>query len=528
MVGHSSVPLATNLAGISTSTRPSATNLAGISTSTRPPATKDTILAAISTSTSPSATKDNIQAGISTSTRPPATKDTILAAISTSTSPSATKDNIQAGISTSTRPPATKDTILAAISTSTSPSATKDNIQAGISTSTRPPATKDTILAGTTTPNEALSESRTSTSTVPAATKGPDISGSTVPAATKDTRISKATTLASTTTPNEALSVTVQCTKDASFIVVAARDATLPNIDLDSISLMSSEPDCTHVDFNSVFAIYHFPVTSCGSVVMEDQGSIIYENRLFSTYELGVGPLGSITRDSYYEVRFRCIYRGVSVETLMTETMNLADPIAIPPLIGPIQVELRLGNGVCTTKGCGAVDVAYDSYYVDSDYPVTKLLRDPVYIEVRLLNMMDPRLILTLGRCWTTTQLNPHSRPQWDILVEGCPNQGDRYRSTLIPIGPSSGLQFPSHYRRFIFQMFTFVDQEMSPLKEQVYIHCSTEVCTPGQGEQCEPSCGGRKNKRDVAATAVAKEPRMVMTVGPLLMGRVEEAHQVP
>ena len=83
-------------------------------------------------------------------------------------------------------------------------------------------------------------------------------------------------------------------------------------------------------------------------------------------------------------------------------------------------------------------------------------------------------------------------------------------------------------------------------------------MCTPGQGEQCEPSCGGRKSeyihsvlawqnlwrccvisndhlpsypsteKRDVAATAVAKEPRMVMTVGPLLMGRVEEAHQVP
>ncbi|XP_059917470.1 zona pellucida sperm-binding protein 4-like isoform X1 [Gadus macrocephalus] len=322
--------------------------------------------------------------------------------------------------------------------------------------------------------------------------------------------------------------VTVQCTKDASFIVVAARDATLPNIDLESISLMSSEPDCTHVDFNSLFAIYHFPVTSCGSVVMEVQGSIIYENRLFSTYELGVGPLGSITRDSYYEVRFRCIYRGVSVETLMTQTMNLAGPVAIAPVIGPIQVELRLGNGVCTTKGCRAVDVAYDSYYVDSDYPVTKVLRDPVYIEVRLLNMMDPRLILTLGRCWTTTQLNPHSLPQWDILIEGCPNQGDRYLSTLIPIGLSSGLPFPSHYKRFIFQMFTFVDQDMSPLKEQVYIHCSTEVCTPGQGEQCDSRCGGRKKKRDVAATAVAKEPRMVMTVGPLLMGRVEEAHQVP
>lgn len=61
--------------------------------------------------------------------------------------------------------------------------------------------------------------------------------------------------------------VTVQCTKDAQFIVVVARDATLPNIDLESISLLGQGQGCTHVDSNSGFAIYQFPVTECGSVV---------------------------------------------------------------------------------------------------------------------------------------------------------------------------------------------------------------------------------------------------------------------
>ena len=28
---------------------------------------------------------------------------------------------------------------------------------------------------------------------------------------------------------------------------------------------------------------------------------VVYENRMSSTYEVGVGPLGSITRDSVYE-----------------------------------------------------------------------------------------------------------------------------------------------------------------------------------------------------------------------------------
>lgn len=55
---------------------------------------------------------------------------------------------------------------------------------------------------------------------------------------------------------------------DAQFIVVVARDATLPNIDLETISLLGSGQKCTHVDSNSEFAIYQFPVTGCGSVVM--------------------------------------------------------------------------------------------------------------------------------------------------------------------------------------------------------------------------------------------------------------------
>lgn len=62
--------------------------------------------------------------------------------------------------------------------------------------------------------------------------------------------------------------VTVQCTKDAQFILVVARDATLPVIDLESITLLEEGQGCTRVDSNSGFAIYQFPVTACGSAVM--------------------------------------------------------------------------------------------------------------------------------------------------------------------------------------------------------------------------------------------------------------------
>lgn len=61
--------------------------------------------------------------------------------------------------------------------------------------------------------------------------------------------------------------MTLQCTKDGHFIVVVARDVTVPHIDLESISLLGDGQNCKSVDSNSAFAIYFFPVTACGTVV---------------------------------------------------------------------------------------------------------------------------------------------------------------------------------------------------------------------------------------------------------------------
>ncbi|KAF3688956.1 Zona pellucida sperm-binding protein 4 Zona pellucida glycoprotein 4 [Channa argus] len=263
--------------------------------------------------------------------------------------------------------------------------------------------------------------------------------------------------------------VTVQCTKDAQFIVVIAKDATLPKIDLQSISLLGNSQGCTSVDSNSKFAIYQFPVTACGTTVTEQPGVIIYENRMSSSYEVGVGPLGAITRDSYYQLIFQCRYIGTSVKSVVAQVLPLQDPPLPVAALGPITVELRLANGQCQTKGCNELDVAYNSFY--TNYPVTKVLRDPVYVEVHLTGKTDPNLILTLGHCWTTTSPTPHSLPQWDILV---------------------------------------------------YIHCSTAVCTAAPGSSCEPSCG-RKKRDAKAADKKNTEPKVVASIGPVIMGVPEQ-----
>ncbi|MEQ2277574.1 hypothetical protein XENORESO_004624 [Xenotaenia resolanae] len=179
-------------------------------------------------------------------------------------------------------------------------------------------------------------------------------------------------------------SVTLQCAKNGQFIIVVARDATLPQIDLESVHLLGSGPNCSPVGTTSALAIYQFPVTACSTVMTEEPGVIVYENRMSSSYEVAVGPYGAITRDSQYELFVQCRYIGTSVEALVIEVGLLPPPpgIAAPR---PLRVELRLGNGQCAVKGCFEEQVVYTSYYTNADYPVTKVLRDPVYVEVHIL-----------------------------------------------------------------------------------------------------------------------------------------------
>lgn len=64
-------------------------------------------------------------------------------------------------------------------------------------------------------------------------------------------------------------------------------------------------------------------------------------------------------------------------------------------------------------------DKNYSSYYSIGDYPVVKLLRDPIYVEVSIRHRTDPSLGLLLHQCWATPSADPLQQPQWPLLVKG-------------------------------------------------------------------------------------------------------------
>ncbi|NXV72308.1 ZP1 protein, partial [Atlantisia rogersi] len=272
---------------------------------------------------------------------------------------------------------------------------------------------------------------------------------------------------------------TVQCLVDGRFVLVVPRGRSTQPYNLDSVRLASIQPGCEPVRVTETFVMFRFPVTQCGTTVQAIEDRLIYENQLISTIDVQGSPQGSVTRDSIYILQARCIYNAsdlllLGMEVAMPPT---ATPLAMP---GPLGLQLRI-----------ATDESYSSYHTNSDFPLVRVLRDPIYVEVRLLHKTDPNLVLVLHQCWAAPSTDGTAEPQWPILVDGCPFAGDNYRTQLVPVGPASPqLPFPTHYQRFIISTFTFVEPPtMAVLEGEVYISCSASVCHLAQPEPCRPSC---------------------------------------
>ncbi|NXQ32541.1 ZP1 protein, partial [Alaudala cheleensis] len=295
---------------------------------------------------------------------------------------------------------------------------------------------------------------------------------------------------------------TVQCLLEGHFILVVPRGMVSQPYNLDSVRLASSQAGCEPQRVNEAFVMFRFPVTHCGTTVQVVEDRLIYENQLISTIDVQGSPRGSITRDSVYILHARCIYNS-------SDLLPLGMEVAVPPtaaplaMLGPLGLQLRIATGECSlsrslsqspshsTPPNIPTDESYSSYHPVGDFPLVRVLRDPIYVEVRLLQKTDPNLVLVLHHCWASPGSHATSQPQWPILVEGCPFQGDNYRTRLIPMGPASPeLPFPSHYQRFVISTFAFVEPPgMAVLEGEVYISCSASVCHLSQPEPCRPSC---------------------------------------
>ncbi|XP_061855563.1 zona pellucida sperm-binding protein 1 [Colius striatus] len=306
---------------------------------------------------------------------------------------------------------------------------------------------------------------------------------------------------------------TVQCLQEGHFVLVVPHKVTQP-YNLASVRLASAQPGCEPARATDTFLMFRFPVTQCGTTVQVMEEQLIYQNQLISTIDVQGSPHGSVTRDSSYILQARCIYNASDLLLLGMEVAvpPTATPLAMP---GPLGLQLRI-----------ATDESYSSYHGAGDFPLVRVLRDPVYVEVRLLHKTDPNLVLVLHQCWASPSSQPGALPQWPILVDGCPFTGDSYRTQLVPVGAASPqLPFPSHYQRFAISTFTFVEPPAAAaLQGEVYISCSASVCHLAQPEPCRPSCQltARARRAAPAAGSGSSPGPIVTSPGPIVLLRTQ------
>uniref|UniRef100_A0A8C0HN79 Zona pellucida glycoprotein 2 n=1 Tax=Buteo japonicus TaxID=224669 RepID=A0A8C0HN79_9AVES len=279
------------------------------------------------------------------------------------------------------------------------------------------------------------------------------------------------------------------CTQDGYMDFEILADSTTPLLDLDTLRLR--DPACRPAFKSSLNdrVWFHVPLNGCGTRYWLDGEKIVYENEVRALWaDL---PLRRISRDSELRLTVLCSFSNGDA-SLTIKVDNLPPP-ASSVNQGPLSLVL--------------LSYPEDSYrqpYRDDQYPIVRYLRQPIFLEVQVLNRNDPNLHLVLDDCWATASQDPSSLPQWNIVVDGCEYDLDSYKTVFHPVGHS--VSYANYRQRLEVKTFAFVSGDKA-LPGLVYFHCSVLICDRFQPDS--PLCMRRcprpsRSKRGVNSAVVS------------------------
>nr|XP_032658066.1 zona pellucida sperm-binding protein 2 [Chelonoidis abingdonii] len=276
------------------------------------------------------------------------------------------------------------------------------------------------------------------------------------------------------------------CTQDGYMDFEVLSERTKPALDLDTIRLR--DPTCKPV-FKSPsndMVQFHVPLNKCGTRQRFEGERTTYENEVHALWaDL---PPRRISRDSEFRLTVVCIYKS-SDESLNIRISSLPPVSSINQ--GPLSLILLVYP-----------DGSYLEPYSDDQYPIVKYLREPIFLEVQVLNRNDPNIQLVLDDCWATTSQDPSSLPWWNIVVDGCDYELDNYRTVFHPVGLA--VSYPNYRQRFEVKTFAFASGDKA-LTSPVYFHCSALLCDKLRLDSplCSPRCpqSGRSKREETQLT---------------------------
>ncbi|NXK61825.1 ZP2 protein, partial [Sylvietta virens] len=235
----------------------------------------------------------------------------------------------------------------------------------------------------------------------------------------------------------------IQCLPNGTVIVTAIK--LVGGEDLDTAQLVLRDRQCKPSLVTEKAATFKFNVNTCGTSRKFNSTTMTYENEVLYFRPGNDTPI--------YQLKFLCSYAVKQTADVRYESKK-NPPSSIKPGFGCLALSLKLFK-----------EKSYSEPYQESEYPVVKYLREALYFEVELLQPKDARLDLNLDDCWATNSQSQDRLPQWHILIHGCQNNKDSYRTVFHKVNYSLRVKFPQHLKRFEVRMFTFV-QDTSLLQE--------------------------------------------------------------
>uniref|UniRef100_A0A8B9DSW2 Zona pellucida glycoprotein 2 n=1 Tax=Anser cygnoides TaxID=8845 RepID=A0A8B9DSW2_ANSCY len=291
------------------------------------------------------------------------------------------------------------------------------------------------------------------------------------------------------------------CTQDGYMDFEVLADSTVPPLDLDTLRLR--DPACKSFKSSLNDRVwFHVPLSGCGTRYWLDGEKIIYENEVRALWaDL---PLRRISRDSEFRLTVLCSFSNGDAS--LSVRVDNFPPLSSSMNQGPLSLVL--------------LSYPEDSYrqpYRDDQYPIVRYLRQPIFLEVQVLNRNDPNLHLVLDDCWATASLDPSSLPQWNIVVDGCEYDLDSYKTVFHPVG--HGVSYPNYRQRLEVKTFAFISSDKS-LPGLVYFHCSVLICNRFQPDSplCVTKCPRQSRSKRGNSGMSGVNSAVVSLRGPVLL----------
>ncbi|NXO65551.1 ZP2 protein, partial [Phainopepla nitens] len=291
------------------------------------------------------------------------------------------------------------------------------------------------------------------------------------------------------------------CTQDGYMDFEILAESTTPLLDLDTLRLRDPVCQPAYKSPLNDRVQFHVPLNGCGTRHWFDGEQIHYENEVRALWtDL---PLGRISRNSELRLTVMCSFSNGDA-SLTVKVDNLSPPPA------------SVNKGSLSLVLLSYPEDSYRQPYREDQYPIVRYLRQPIFLEVQVLNRNDPSLHLVLDDCWATASRDPGSLPQWNIVVDGCEYELDSYRTVFHPVG--RGVSYANYRQRLEVKTFAFVSGDKA-LSGLVYFHCSILICHRFHPDSplCIPRCPRpSRSKRESGMAAV--NSAVVSLEGPVLL----------